>query len=204
MEWDFFRMVKIMACCYKPVPHRTLIPATVILSVWLTCTDYLIQEQKVTLSTNLVEISSWQHLWLQSRNVKSRDHWAIKMKTSLSWWVGGHAAPAHKAIKQRVSYRQQQYLPVSCRLQDTSGTDSTDIVSSESCRWCTTGSPNKRTSCDSVQCAWKNLHSIQQVQTVTEASEVVYVNYYYYYIHLMAFSRTTWVSRHQKGKPFWI
>jgi len=30
-------------------------------------------------------------------------------------------------------------------------------------------------------------------------------NYYYYYIHLMAFfSKTTWVSRHQKGKPFWI
>jgi len=28
--------------------------------------------------------------------------------------------------------------------------------------------------------------------------------YYYYYIRLMAFSRTTWVSRHQKGKPFWI
>jgi len=25
-----------------------------------------------------------------------------------------------------------------------------------------------------------------------------------YYIHLMAFSRTTWVSRHQKGEPFWI
>jgi len=31
------------------------------------------------------------------------------------------------------------------------------------------------------------------------------MNYYYCYIHLMAFfSRTTWVSRHQKGKPFWI
>jgi len=30
-------------------------------------------------------------------------------------------------------------------------------------------------------------------------------NYYYYYIRLMAFfSRTTWVSRRQKGKPFWI
>jgi len=29
--------------------------------------------------------------------------------------------------------------------------------------------------------------------------------YYYYNICLMAFfSRTTWVSRHQKGKPFWI
>ena len=29
--------------------------------------------------------------------------------------------------------------------------------------------------------------------------------YYYYYIRLMAFfSRTTWVIRHQKGKPFWI
>jgi len=29
--------------------------------------------------------------------------------------------------------------------------------------------------------------------------------YYYYYIHLMAFySRTTWISRYQKGKPFWI
>jgi len=29
--------------------------------------------------------------------------------------------------------------------------------------------------------------------------------YYYYYIRLMTlFSRTTWVSRHQKGKPFWI
>jgi len=27
---------------------------------------------------------------------------------------------------------------------------------------------------------------------------------YYYYIRLTAFSRTTWVSRHQKGKPFWI
>jgi len=28
---------------------------------------------------------------------------------------------------------------------------------------------------------------------------------YCYYIHLMAFfSRTTWVSRYQKGKPFWI
>jgi len=26
-----------------------------------------------------------------------------------------------------------------------------------------------------------------------------------HYIHLTAFfSRTTWVSRHQKGKPFWI
>jgi len=32
-----------------------------------------------------------------------------------------------------------------------------------------------------------------------------YHYYYYYYIHLMAFfSRTNWVSRHQKGKPFWI
>ena len=30
-------------------------------------------------------------------------------------------------------------------------------------------------------------------------------NYYYYYICLTAFfSRTTWVSRHQKGKPFLI
>jgi len=28
--------------------------------------------------------------------------------------------------------------------------------------------------------------------------------YYYYYIRLTAFSRTTWVSRHQKAKPFWI
>jgi len=28
--------------------------------------------------------------------------------------------------------------------------------------------------------------------------------YYYYYIHLTAFSRTTLVSWHQKGKPFWI
>ena len=26
--------------------------------------------------------------------------------------------------------------------------------------------------------------------------------YYYYYIRLTAFSRTTWVSRHQKNKPF--
>jgi len=25
-----------------------------------------------------------------------------------------------------------------------------------------------------------------------------------HYIHLMAFLRTTWVSWHQKGKPFWI
>jgi len=30
------------------------------------------------------------------------------------------------------------------------------------------------------------------------------MQYYYYYIRLMAFSRTTWVSWHQKGKPFWI
>jgi len=28
--------------------------------------------------------------------------------------------------------------------------------------------------------------------------------YYYYYIRLMAFFRTTWVSRHKKGKRFWI
>ena len=33
--------------------------------------------------------------------------------------------------------------------------------------------------------------------------------YYYYYLLLLhpfngLFSRTTWVSRHQKGKPFWI
>jgi len=28
--------------------------------------------------------------------------------------------------------------------------------------------------------------------------------YCYYYICLTAFFRTTWVSRHQKGKPFWI
>jgi len=29
--------------------------------------------------------------------------------------------------------------------------------------------------------------------------------YYYYYIYLTAFfSRTTWVSRHKNGKPFWI
>jgi len=28
---------------------------------------------------------------------------------------------------------------------------------------------------------------------------------HYHYIHLTAFfSRTTWVSRHRKGKPFWI
>jgi len=25
-----------------------------------------------------------------------------------------------------------------------------------------------------------------------------------HYIHLMAFFRTTWISRPQKGKPFWI
>ena len=32
-----------------------------------------------------------------------------------------------------------------------------------------------------------------------------YYYYYYYYIRLTAFfSRTTWVSRHQNGKPFWI
>jgi len=32
------------------------------------------------------------------------------------------------------------------------------------------------------------------------------VQYYYYYIPLTVFpfSRTTWVSRYQKGKPFWI
>ena len=30
------------------------------------------------------------------------------------------------------------------------------------------------------------------------------INYCYYYICLMAFSRTTWVGRHHKGKPFWI
>jgi len=29
-------------------------------------------------------------------------------------------------------------------------------------------------------------------------------NKYYYYIRLMAFSRTTWVSRHQEDKPFYI
>jgi len=28
--------------------------------------------------------------------------------------------------------------------------------------------------------------------------------YYYYHIRLTAFFRTTWVSRHQKGTPFWI
>jgi len=34
---------------------------------------------------------------------------------------------------------------------------------------------------------------------------VIVSNYSYYYIRLTAFfSRTTWVSRHQKGKPFWI
>ena len=32
-----------------------------------------------------------------------------------------------------------------------------------------------------------------------------YYYYYYYYVRLTAFfSRTTWVSQHQKGKPFWI
>jgi len=32
-----------------------------------------------------------------------------------------------------------------------------------------------------------------------------YYYYYYYYIRLTAFfSRTTWVSQHQKGKPFGI
>jgi len=30
-----------------------------------------------------------------------------------------------------------------------------------------------------------------------------YYYYYYYYIDGL-FSRTTWASRHQKGKPFWI
>jgi len=30
------------------------------------------------------------------------------------------------------------------------------------------------------------------------------LHYYYCYIRLTAFSRTTWVSWHQKGKPFWI
>ena len=28
--------------------------------------------------------------------------------------------------------------------------------------------------------------------------------YYYYYYYYYYFSRTTWVSRHRKGKPFWI
>jgi len=31
------------------------------------------------------------------------------------------------------------------------------------------------------------------------------LDYYYYYINFTAFfSRTTWVSQQQKGKPFWI
>ena len=31
-----------------------------------------------------------------------------------------------------------------------------------------------------------------------------YYYYYHYYRHIAAFCRTTWVSQHQKGKPFWI
>jgi len=31
-----------------------------------------------------------------------------------------------------------------------------------------------------------------------------HINYCYYYICLMAFSRTTLLGRHHKGKPFWI
>jgi len=35
--------------------------------------------------------------------------------------------------------------------------------------------------------------------------QVVPTRNYYYYIRLTAFfCRITWVSRHQKGKPFWI
>jgi len=34
---------------------------------------------------------------------------------------------------------------------------------------------------------------------------LIFMHYYYYYICLMdIFSSKTWVSRHQKGKPFWI
>jgi len=29
-------------------------------------------------------------------------------------------------------------------------------------------------------------------------------NYYYYYSHSTGSSRTNWVSRHQKDKPFWV
>ena len=31
-----------------------------------------------------------------------------------------------------------------------------------------------------------------------------YYYYYYYYYIQRPFSRTTWASRYQKGKPFWI
>jgi len=41
--------------------------------------------------------------------------------------------------------------------------------------------------------------------TAAAAAPATYYCYYYYYIRLTAFfSRTTWVSQHQKGKPFWI
>jgi len=35
-------------------------------------------------------------------------------------------------------------------------------------------------------------------------AHVTTVYYYYYYIRLTVFSRTIWVSQHEKGKPFWI
>jgi len=47
----------------------------------------------------------------------------------------------------------------------------------------------------------KRRYNKQFLHTTTS---IINYYYYYYYIRLMAFSRTTWASRHHKGKPFWI
>jgi len=50
-----------------------------------------------------------------------------------------------------------------------------------------------------------NLLSVARCSvTQEELRRVCVPKNYYYYIRLTGFCRTTWVSRRQKGKPFWI
>ena len=55
-----------------------------------------------------------------------------------------------------------------------------------------------------LACNFAKSWPILKILSSADRNYYYYYYYYYYYIRLTAFSRTTWVNRNQKGKPFWI
>jgi len=55
-----------------------------------------------------------------------------------------------------------------------------------------------------LKISWQDGSRCLQLYVTRENQQTLCLCYYYYYVHLTAFFRTTRVSRHQKGKPFWI
>ena len=56
-----------------------------------------------------------------------------------------------------------------------------------------------------LKISWQDGSRRLQLCVTRENQQTLFLcYYYYYYVHLTAFFRTTRVSRHQKGKRFWI